>query len=90
MTGDYARVLFKLSKVLERHPGGEVEATEKAAEALRIRLGRSLSIQTNVSSEGGWSLLSNTTLGDGTATATSTQDASEEREYDDMVYILWR
>lgn len=37
MVGDYARVLHKLSGLLKKSPGLEVEGAEKAAVASRIR-----------------------------------------------------
>ncbi len=88
MTGDYARVLHKLSEVLKRHPSTEVESTEKAAEALRIRIGRALSSQSNISSDESWSLCASIgTSDDGQQTPLGD---SYERPYDELVYILWR
>lgn len=62
MPGDYARVLHKLSQVLAKNPGTEVEATEKAVEALRVRMVRKLSIQSSKSSESEWSIVTPETV----------------------------
>ncbi|KAK0624769.1 hypothetical protein B0T17DRAFT_531004 [Bombardia bombarda] len=88
MPGDYARVLHKLAEILKKKPGREVEAAEKSIEALRIRMGRKPSIESSASasSDGNsWSIISEREDED-----EGQHDDSDEKPYDEMVYILWR
>ncbi|KAK1770188.1 hypothetical protein QBC33DRAFT_530334 [Phialemonium atrogriseum] len=94
MPGDYARVLHKLSQVLAKNPGTEVEATEKAVEALRVRMGRKLSIQSSKSNESEWSIVTPKTVAteSWTEVPTAPEWSGEDSEetYDGLVYVLWR
>lgn len=89
MVGDYVRVLHKLSEVLKRQPGGEVEATEKATEAMRLRMGQSHNMQSDATSEADWAKV----LGPSAINsklAENEADETDEERYDRLVYILWR
>lgn len=78
MTGDYARVLHKLSGLL-RNSNSEVEAIEKETEAVRIRMERSLGIQP-----------STITGGASERDHPGMTEESGEEPYDNLVYVLWR
>ncbi|RSL45339.1 hypothetical protein CEP54_014315 [Fusarium duplospermum] len=85
MAGDYARVLHKLSVLLNTLVGSEVESAEMAAKALRIQreMTRDNSINFKEEGRGARSALA-TEMGD------LGLDDSDEKRYDELVYILWR
>ncbi|KAK4206659.1 hypothetical protein QBC37DRAFT_476860 [Rhypophila decipiens] len=95
MAGDYARVVFKLSRVLEKMPGYEKEAADLAAEALFIRMARSLTVsgdegQDQPPSDSSLGLLTASSQDSGTGLEERSSSIDEEKPYDDMVYIMWR
>ncbi|KAM7186417.1 hypothetical protein V8F33_011810 [Rhypophila sp. PSN 637] len=87
MAGDYAPVVFKLSRVLEKQPGCEEEAAELAAEALFIRMARSLTVSGDEGQDQPPPASSLDLLTASLADGSSRID--EEKPYDEMVYILW-
>ncbi|KAM7219457.1 hypothetical protein V8F06_005191 [Rhypophila decipiens] len=95
MAGDYARVVFKLSRVLEKQPGYEKEAADLAAEALFIRMARSLTVsgdegQDQPPPDSSLGLLTASSQESGTGLEERSSSIDEEKPYDDMVYIMWR
>lgn len=76
MAGDYARVLHKLSVLLKKSPGLEVEGAEKAAVASRIRRKMSLC-------QGGLPAISELSM------EIEALGWDDEEQYDELVYILW-
>ncbi|KAJ3535232.1 hypothetical protein NM208_g7220 [Fusarium decemcellulare] len=87
MAGDYARVLHKLSNLLKRLPGNEVESAEMAAKASRIRRGLSPSQDDSTTwAEAELAAISGLSVDE---MGSGLDDPDEER-YDELVYILWR